>query len=168
MLLQKINMIYWCCGSGDGTPSYVWAYDGWRNTSVNRGLSEPKYFTPHYIKHFTPKAKFIVIMRNPTERWVLIYLSLQLYLRVNSVKSENCWCTILTDNIMKPNIFSFCVTLQIVLRLPVCRSWWGVQHKISLRCHWEYCTTQEVSFYEEHAQLLFRPWIESEYARELS
>ena len=57
----------------EDTPSYVWENDGWTNTTGNEGLTEPIFLTQHYIKHFTPNAKFIVIMRNPTERYVLGY-----------------------------------------------------------------------------------------------
>jgi len=47
----------------------VWDFSGWRKISQNAGLNEPKILTPHLIKHINPKTKFIMIMRDPIERY---------------------------------------------------------------------------------------------------
>ena len=53
---------------GDGTPTYLVDYDGWRNIPGNEGLEEPKYILAHILKQLTPNAKFVVLLRNPIDR----------------------------------------------------------------------------------------------------
>ena len=52
----------------DGSPSYLWNYDGWWRIPANQGLSEPRVVQAHTIKALVPKAKVIAILRDPTER----------------------------------------------------------------------------------------------------
>ncbi|XP_061192047.1 carbohydrate sulfotransferase 15-like [Saccostrea echinata] len=54
--------------TGDGTPMDMWDFRGWKMIPQNRGLSEPRYLTPHLIKHINPDVKLIVILRNPVDR----------------------------------------------------------------------------------------------------
>jgi N-acetylgalactosamine 4-sulfate 6-O-sulfotransferase len=52
----------------DASTSYIWDFDDWVEIPGNAGLQEPKIIAAHFIKHFTPDAKFIILLRDPTER----------------------------------------------------------------------------------------------------
>ncbi|KAK2141996.1 hypothetical protein LSH36_1007g01035 [Paralvinella palmiformis] len=54
--------------TGEATPSYCYDNDGWRLIPGNRDLDEPRYGVPHVIRHVTPSAKIILLLRDPTER----------------------------------------------------------------------------------------------------
>lgn len=54
--------------AGDGTPMDMWDFTGWTQIPQNQNLTEPKYLTPHLIKHINNKTKFIIILRNPVDR----------------------------------------------------------------------------------------------------
>ncbi|XP_048762961.2 carbohydrate sulfotransferase 15-like isoform X2 [Ostrea edulis] len=54
--------------TGDGTPMDMWDFRGWKMIPQNKGLKEPRYLTPHLIKHINPVVKLIVILRNPVDR----------------------------------------------------------------------------------------------------
>ena len=56
--------------TGDGTPSYLWDYDGWVQNPINKGLAEPKFTIADDIHQINPNAKIIFIFRNPTDRFV--------------------------------------------------------------------------------------------------
>ena len=55
--------------SGEGSPSYLYVNDHWRYLPGNEHLDEPKYVILDYIQHLLPKAKIIVIFRDPVERY---------------------------------------------------------------------------------------------------
>ena len=46
----------------------LWDNSGWKSIPQNNGLKEPKYITPHLIKHINPHVKFLIILRDPIER----------------------------------------------------------------------------------------------------
>ena len=54
----------------DGTPCYLWDYDGWKVIPGNEGLDEPKYTLAHTLGAVNPNARIIVILREPAERSV--------------------------------------------------------------------------------------------------
>ena len=56
------------CIEGDGTPMDMSDNSGWPSIPQNNRLTEPKYMTPHMIKHLNPDVKLIVILRDPVER----------------------------------------------------------------------------------------------------
>lgn len=57
--------------TGDGTPMDMWDMSGWVSVAQNQGLQEPNFLTPHLIHHVNPKVKFIIILRDPVQRYVL-------------------------------------------------------------------------------------------------
>ncbi|ELU03066.1 hypothetical protein CAPTEDRAFT_92334 [Capitella teleta] len=58
----------------DASASYIWDYGDWPNLPQNKGLKEPSIITAHFIRHFTPRAKFIILVREPSERLYSQYL----------------------------------------------------------------------------------------------
>ncbi|ELU05174.1 hypothetical protein CAPTEDRAFT_140582 [Capitella teleta] len=58
----------------DASVSYIWDYGDWPNIPLNKGLDEPSIITAHFIRHFTPGAKFIILVREPSERIYSQYL----------------------------------------------------------------------------------------------
>jgi len=54
--------------SGEGSPSNLHLNSHWRELPGNEFLSEPKYVILDYIHHLIPRAKIIVIFRNPIDR----------------------------------------------------------------------------------------------------
>jgi hypothetical protein len=60
----------------DGTVNYLYEFGGLSAVKGNyENSDEPKYLTPHLIRHLTPKKdiKVILIIRNPTERLFATY-----------------------------------------------------------------------------------------------
>ena len=55
-----------------------WDYRGWPLIPQNEGLEEPVITTPHLMKHIYPDPKFILIFRNPVDRYVLNVLKANL------------------------------------------------------------------------------------------
>ena len=53
---------------GDGTPNYLWDFDAWTKIPANKGLTEPKIITAHFVRMLNPEARIIVILRNPVDR----------------------------------------------------------------------------------------------------
>jgi hypothetical protein len=51
-----------------------WDFSGWPQIPQNFGLQEPKVVTPHLMKHLNPYLKFILIFRQPSERYMYILL----------------------------------------------------------------------------------------------
>jgi len=56
------------CNLGDGTSSYLWTFDSWRKVKGNEEQTEPKVTAADIIYKLTPLAKFVFVLRNPTER----------------------------------------------------------------------------------------------------
>jgi N-acetylgalactosamine 4-sulfate 6-O-sulfotransferase len=65
---SKRLVFSWLPPEVDGTPAYLWDYDGWENIRGNKGLEEPRYILAHAIRKLVPEAKIIVILRQPSER----------------------------------------------------------------------------------------------------
>ena len=53
---------------GDASASTLWDNQLWRLMPENENGSEPQFLTPHFIKRLNPNAKFIAVLRDPTER----------------------------------------------------------------------------------------------------
>ena len=53
---------------GDFSASSIYDQLEWRNMPQNYGLLQPIVISADVIKHVLPKAKFIVLLRNPTDR----------------------------------------------------------------------------------------------------
>lgn len=47
-----------------------WDFTGWKNIKQNHRLNHPKILTPHLMHHMNPKVKLIIIVRDPTSRYV--------------------------------------------------------------------------------------------------
>ncbi|XP_025094825.1 carbohydrate sulfotransferase 15-like [Pomacea canaliculata] len=62
--------------TGDGTPMDFWDFRAWTLIPQNKGLTEPAILTPHLMRHLYRDPKFIIILRNPTERLYSDYLFL--------------------------------------------------------------------------------------------
>ena len=53
---------------GDFSASSIYDQLEWRQMPQNNGLPQPALISADVIKHVLPKAKFIVLLRNPTDR----------------------------------------------------------------------------------------------------
>ena len=54
----------------DATPRTIWHGDTWDEDFFNIPLNAPDILLPHKLYHVQPNAKFIVLLRNPTDRLV--------------------------------------------------------------------------------------------------
>ncbi len=63
-----VRHVIFLASTVDASPSYIWDYDGWQRIPGNEGLSEPLYTLSHTLKAMVPKAKIIVLLRNPVDR----------------------------------------------------------------------------------------------------
>lgn len=62
--------------TGDGTPMDFWDFRGWSEDPQNAGLDEPRFLTPHAMRHLYSDPKFIVMVRNPIDRLYSDYIFL--------------------------------------------------------------------------------------------
>ncbi|PVD31048.1 hypothetical protein C0Q70_10325 [Pomacea canaliculata] len=62
---------------GDGSASTLWDNDDWWRLPENCGRDEPLYTNANYIRHLTPHARVLVILRQPTDRLFSDYLYFQ-------------------------------------------------------------------------------------------
>lgn len=53
---------------GEASVSVMWENDDWYHLPENEGMDEPMYTNGNYLKHFMPKLKILVILRNPSDR----------------------------------------------------------------------------------------------------
>jgi N-acetylgalactosamine 4-sulfate 6-O-sulfotransferase len=53
---------------GDVSPAMLWDQTFWKEMQENHGRKEPMVLVPHLIRNVLPDAKFIIILRNPTDR----------------------------------------------------------------------------------------------------
>ncbi|XP_067675364.1 carbohydrate sulfotransferase 15-like isoform X1 [Haliotis asinina] len=60
--------------TGDGTPSDFSDFRGWPKIPQNAGLEKPVVLTPHLMRHVYTDPKFILILRNPTDRLYSDYM----------------------------------------------------------------------------------------------
>ena len=58
---------------GDFTASYLYDQLQWKRYPQNAGLSKPKVLSAHAIHYILPNAKFVVILRDPSERLISDY-----------------------------------------------------------------------------------------------
>ena len=58
--------------AGDASPPDFWDFRGWPLLPQNHGLNEPEVLTPHLMKHLYRNPKFILLLRNPTDRCVCL------------------------------------------------------------------------------------------------
>ena len=56
--------------SVDGSPSTFWRLYNWEEHPGNSDSMEPQHITAHAIRRLTPHAKFIVMLREPAERYI--------------------------------------------------------------------------------------------------
>ncbi|KAH9520053.1 Carbohydrate sulfotransferase 15 [Bulinus truncatus] len=68
---RKIQLI-----TGDATPMDVWEFRGWPSDPQNKGLLEPRFLSPHAMRHTYRNPKFIILVRNPVDRLYSDYLFL--------------------------------------------------------------------------------------------
>ncbi|XP_055880135.1 carbohydrate sulfotransferase 15-like isoform X1 [Biomphalaria glabrata] len=62
--------------TGDATPMDVWDFRGWPEDPQNKGLQEPRFLTPHAMRHIYKNPKFFLLVRNPVDRLYTDYLFL--------------------------------------------------------------------------------------------
>ncbi|XP_067676202.1 carbohydrate sulfotransferase 15-like [Haliotis asinina] len=60
--------------TGDGSPSDFSDFRGWPKIPQNAGLEKPVVLTPHLMRHVYTDPKFILILRNPTDRLYSDYM----------------------------------------------------------------------------------------------
>ncbi|XP_070182266.1 carbohydrate sulfotransferase 15-like [Littorina saxatilis] len=60
--------------AGDASPSNFFDNDHWPIYAGNQGCTEPRVLAAHHILHLNPKAKVILIFRDPVERLYSRYL----------------------------------------------------------------------------------------------
>ena len=53
----------------DATPMDFWDFRGWYMDPQNAGLHEPKFVTPHAMRHIYEDPKFFLLLRDPAERF---------------------------------------------------------------------------------------------------
>ena len=68
ILVFKCNDSYTFTITGDASRTYINLNHGWRKMPGNAGLKEPKYVILDYIHKFLPKAKLIMVVRDPVDR----------------------------------------------------------------------------------------------------
>ena len=59
--------------SGEASAGTIWDNCNWYGLPENEGRSDPVMFNQHLIQHLIPDAKFILILRDPTERYVKLF-----------------------------------------------------------------------------------------------
>ena len=72
--------------AGEASPSNLHLNSHWRYLPGNENLDEPKYVILDYIHHFLPRAKMIIIFRDPVDRFV----PLRLHAHVISAEEIRC------------------------------------------------------------------------------
>ncbi|KAH9520054.1 Carbohydrate sulfotransferase 15 [Bulinus truncatus] len=69
---DKVQLI-----TGDATPLDAWEFRYWPGDPQNKGLIEPRFLTPHAMRHVYANPKFILLMRDPVERLYSDYIFLR-------------------------------------------------------------------------------------------
>lgn len=54
--------------TGEASPSNLHLNNHWRHLPGNENLTEPRYVILDYLHHFLPKAKILILFRDPTDR----------------------------------------------------------------------------------------------------
>jgi len=68
----SLNLSFFCPLTGDASPSYLWKLYTWRRLPYNKNLTRPRVQTFDLIKQVMPNVKFIIMLRDPVERYVFI------------------------------------------------------------------------------------------------
>ncbi|XP_069125565.1 carbohydrate sulfotransferase 15-like [Argopecten irradians] len=75
MDMDKNLLVEYVFMLGEASPSNLWDNRWWWNYEVNRNDTEPPALTnAHYLRHFLPNLKMIIILRNPVTRLYSDYL----------------------------------------------------------------------------------------------
>ncbi|CAL1537274.1 unnamed protein product [Lymnaea stagnalis] len=61
---------------GDATPMDFWDFRGWQLDPQNEGLPEPRFLTPHAMRHLYKDPRFFLLFRNPIDRLYSDYVFL--------------------------------------------------------------------------------------------
>lgn len=78
----------WVCCSGEASASTMWDNNAWVYFYDNNTEEEPPFLIQDFIHALQPDARFIVMLRDPVERWA-VSLSPMLYLdQVNTSNSR--------------------------------------------------------------------------------
>ena len=72
MWCLSLNLSVVCPLTGDASPSYLWKLYTWRRLPYNKNLTRPRVQTFDLIKQVMPNVKFIIMLRDPVERYVFI------------------------------------------------------------------------------------------------
>ena len=57
--------------AGDASAATIWDNYNWYSSPENVGRTDPMILNQHLIHHLLPEAKFILIVRDPVNRYVL-------------------------------------------------------------------------------------------------
>ena len=68
ILIYTCNVSYTFTIIGDGSTTIINLDHRWKTMPGNVGLKEPKYVILDYIHKFLPKAKLIMVVRDPVDR----------------------------------------------------------------------------------------------------
>ena len=63
----------------DGSAVTLWGPMQWAEEIDNKDKDEPEFINAHYIRHLQPEGRFVVIVRNPTERLTNVALYSRIY-----------------------------------------------------------------------------------------
>ncbi|XP_055872446.1 uncharacterized protein LOC106071469 [Biomphalaria glabrata] len=66
--IENENLHHQIIITGDASPPDFWDFRGWSSISQNRDSNIPRVITPHLMKHFYDKPKFIIMFRDPIDR----------------------------------------------------------------------------------------------------
>ena len=69
--IYSVNMyiVTYCKFPVDASPAYLWDFYTWKRQEKDKTIREPRYILPHTLREITPQAKYIFILRNPTDRY---------------------------------------------------------------------------------------------------
>lgn len=74
-----IYNIFYFIVPGDLDPQTIWRIPRWIQIKGNEDKVEPRYLPAHHIHRLNPKTKFIVLLRNPVERYAQFQLTEIIY-----------------------------------------------------------------------------------------
>ena len=70
-LAKRYYYLFIYCFAGEASPSNLHLNNHWRHLPGNENLTEPRYVILDYIHHFLPKAKIIILFRDPIDRYLI-------------------------------------------------------------------------------------------------
>lgn len=74
MFLKALSK-YPFCVTGEASASTMWDNNAWMYFYNNGTLEEPPFLVQDFIHALTPDAKFIVMLRDPVERYYTLNLN---------------------------------------------------------------------------------------------